>query len=96
MGVLVAQIENAAYSSSMSQALRWRGVKGEESLRLIVPILSSVAISKMKNNLITAYHFVSFACSLLLSFNAHAHALTHERQAGKGLVDQNSQWTTDP
>lgn len=29
MGVLVAQIENAAYSSSVSQALRWRGVKGE-------------------------------------------------------------------
>lgn len=29
MGVLVAQIENAAYSSSVSQALRWRVVKGE-------------------------------------------------------------------
>lgn len=29
MGVLVAQIENAAYSSSMSQAPRRRGVKGE-------------------------------------------------------------------
>lgn len=29
MGILVAQIENVAYSSSVSRALRWRGVKGE-------------------------------------------------------------------
>lgn len=50
----------------------------------------------MKNNLITAYHFVSFVCFLLLSSNAHAHTLTQEQQAGKGLVDQNAQWATDP